>query len=1040
MRQFCPHGAGKRCREAHWKEDARVIAGAYAHGGFYGVVGLTSKYPETIRYVNAFLKAAGVQGSWTALSIGWNSRSSLHRDARNARDCCNFSLTMGDFQGGRLWIEDSSHPVLQGKNEAHKVPYSLELPNGDFVDGGWYNTFQTPTAFPGHLRHLAEDWTGDRFVITAYTPRGRDQLSLNERDSLRSFGFPVGHVEVHGGVPLSAADREAVVRPKKSVRKRLWKQAMQASVMLTMSVTVASSYFGELFGKNVCDGPAILEVGGFDMTSRVADWGRDVVEPIEHAKFFGEGGEEFVSNLTSSLVFQVLWIHASADHSDFAVKAGKVTHKQLEQGGVAVLEGDLEGASWGIADIKSEFSGYNLKFSANENGQEVTFRPPGSSKSCAVDQEAFVQDVVVPEGQREAPGPRGASAIIFDPGVPQHIAAALARVRQNLGHPENRDLTRRLRYAGADQNVLKASKSLRCQTCERCKRPGAPRPASLPSLLDFNQVVSLDVFHIFDSERVRHELLSVIDHSTTYHLVKKIPGHSSADFEAGFVDLWGADLETGLQAGLSRYAEFCGSHLRAAAGQAHWQVGAIERHGRWFQEMLQKVVDEHSVTGADLELAVAATCAAKNELRRKHGFSPAMAVFGREPRYPEDLDGGHDDELFLEILSSDRQRQREVALRTAARVAFFQTRQDSKFRRALIQCARVHRGGYAKGEFVCFYYRIEKRGTKNGRWRGPGVVLGEEGGNYWVRFFGRCHLVAAEHLREASSEEINDSFSNRVARADLEKLLGVDQDDPNNYADANVDLDEEEDVDLEFDFTDAEMEPPPEPDVDGRGLPRQAEGAGLPPPPPVPKRVRRKGLGEGVQSAMMLKKCLTERSREKQREKELPWHCVPPELHQAFKQAEGKQIKEHYDHSALTPLTAAESDVIRATIPGDRILTSRFAYKDKNYARRKLSKDIEWRPKARLVVGGHKDPDAPLPGYQRSDNQSLGRVVHLAACSKSTKAGGSLDSQRRGCDLGLFKWASVEETSLPPTACFWCGWNGEGGPLENRKGNLWIGG
>ena len=126
---------------------------------------------------------------------------------------------------------------------------------------------------------------------------------------------------------------------------------------------------------------------------------------------------------------------------------------------------------------------------------------------------------------------------------------------------------------------------------------------------------------------------------------------------------------------------------------------------------------------------------------------------------------------------------------------------------------------------------------------------------------------------------------------------------------------------------------------------------------------------------MMLKKCLTERSREKQREKELPWHCIPPELHQAFKQAENKQIKEHYDHSALTPLTAAESDIIRATIPSDRILTSRFAYKDKNYARRKLSKDIEWRPKARLDVGGHKDPDAP---YLATNAPTISRLAVLS--------------------------------------------------------------
>ena len=86
LRQFCPLGAGKSCRHAHLKEDARVTAGAYAHGGFYGVVGITYKYPETIRYLNAFLKSYGFKGSWTALSIGWNGAASLHRDPHNARD------------------------------------------------------------------------------------------------------------------------------------------------------------------------------------------------------------------------------------------------------------------------------------------------------------------------------------------------------------------------------------------------------------------------------------------------------------------------------------------------------------------------------------------------------------------------------------------------------------------------------------------------------------------------------------------------------------------------------------------------------------------------------------------------------------------------------------------------------------------------------------------------------------------------------------------------------------------------------------------
>ena len=114
-----------------------------------------------------------------------------------------------------------------------------------------------------------------------------------------------------------------------------------------------------------------------------------------------------------------------------------------------------------------------------------------------------------------------------------------------------------------------------------------------------------------------------------------------------------------------RYAEFHGCRVRSPAGQAHWQQGVVERHGLWFQEILKRVIDEKNVTAEDIDLAIQAVNSAKNELRRKHGFSPSQAVFGRDPRPPEELCSGNDEERFIELMTHDRQRQREVGIRTS---------------------------------------------------------------------------------------------------------------------------------------------------------------------------------------------------------------------------------------------------------------------------------------------------------------------------------------------------------------------------------------
>lgn len=110
-------------------------------------------------------------------------------------------------------------------------------------------------------------------------------------------------------------------------------------------------------------------------------------------------------------------------------------------------------------------------------------------------------------------------------------------------------------------------------------------------------------------------------------------------------------------------------------------------------------------------------------------------------------------------------------------------------------------------------------------------------------------------------------------------------------------------------------------------------------------------------TAFMVKRCISEKGREKQLEKELPWGMIPPEERPLFREAELKQWNQHVDFRAVRPLSIEESEKIRRTVDPKRILRSRFAYKDKNYAKRKVDGAVPPRPKARLCIAGHCDPD-----------------------------------------------------------------------------------
>ena len=101
----------------------------------------------------------------------------------------------------------------------------------------------------------------------------------------------------------------------------------------------------------------------------------------------------------------------------------------------------------------------------------------------------------------DLPGRAGAAGIHIPEGVPNHIAKALRRVHQNLGHPTNADLSRHLRLSGASDLAVKAALGIRCETCARHTGPGTRRPGKVIKPLDFNQEVCIDTMSLYDSNK-----------------------------------------------------------------------------------------------------------------------------------------------------------------------------------------------------------------------------------------------------------------------------------------------------------------------------------------------------------------------------------------------------------------------------------------------------------------------------------------------------------------------------------------------------------
>ena len=586
----------------------------------------------------------------------------------------------------------------------------------------------------------------------------------------------------------------------------------------------------------------------------------------------------------------------------------------------------------------------------------------------------------------------GAEVITFRGKVNPGIAAALRRIHQNLGHPPNRELIRHLRLSGANAAMVQAAQQLSCRACARCTKTKPYKVASPAVYFDFNDAVAMDIIWLetSDSDGANIPALNIVDFASTFQQVVPLKSTKSADTAEAFVSGWVAwagcpkhvtvDLDSAFKDQFLDEMDKRQVAVRCAAGQAHWQNGLAERHGSSWKSIWSRVVEATGTLKEEVNAAVVEVNNAKNVLRNRSGYSPRQWVFGSGGR----ADNFHDDPDAVDIASPDTKFGRIQALRLAAKSAFFETQVKDVTQRALSHKARVDALPYEPGSLV-YYHRLVRPGKgkkPKSVWLGPATVIGREGSNYWLARGGRCLLVAPEHLRPASHDEVSELLRTKVALHELQQMLknddAVAEDDDSGLEDASG---EQRGTDGEGGDVQMEVEE----ELDG-GVPVDARTEEvLAREKDLETTRRRKNLlddvpiamkkfkgpsaadngtnsvqaasSTGSESVYMATRRCSERGKAKQLEKEIPWEMIPPKEKHLYRQAEKDQWDEHVKYNAVKPLSVAESQEVREQVDPSRILRARFAYKDKNHSLRKADPTVPPKPKARLCVAGHRDPD-----------------------------------------------------------------------------------
>ena len=186
---------------AGWKHRGRTRAvgpgayeryatlGLFGHGGVVGVSNATGLREACIA-VNRFLRTRFPDGTWSSIAVLFNPRMGLHRDIQNMPGHSNHALALGEYTGGRVWIED---------DEGDSPAWLEDKKGGRELRGRWLDMHDKPVSFDARRYHKVEPHEGSMWALAAYVPSSLCSGDGAAPASAERSGLPVACVKLIAG-------------------------------------------------------------------------------------------------------------------------------------------------------------------------------------------------------------------------------------------------------------------------------------------------------------------------------------------------------------------------------------------------------------------------------------------------------------------------------------------------------------------------------------------------------------------------------------------------------------------------------------------------------------------------------------------------------------------------------------------------------------------------------------------------------------------------------------------------------------------------